>query len=275
MDNAKRNTMKTLCILTVSLVCSVLVQAHNNPAVENKLSLSQDTWSSRQMSESEIDLFSDLVPRSHETSFTSSSIGSLKDASSSGPDTLAKLKEALKDTNEVRKDTPIPNKNKQHIEETNVKTNVVPTDSSYKKILVQDSTAHVYNEYRGLLNDDPIYNTKAPLWQPIMKVLIQNTLVNLVDHYLIGYDWAVVGFNSWDRTALKSGFPWGNGWKWDNDRFGNNFFLHPYTGAGYFNAARANGYNFWESSYLYSAARIRTSCSVRMADPHVNRRGMI
>ncbi len=163
-------------------------------------------------------------------------------------DTLAKLKNALKDTNEVKKDNPSPDSTKQHIEETNVKTNVVPTDTSYKKILVQDSTAHIYNMYRGLLNDDPIYNKKAPLWQPIMKVLIQNTLVNLVDHYVIGYDWAVVGFNSWNRTALKSGFPWNNGWKWDNDRFGNNFFLHPYTGGGYFNSARATGYNFWESS---------------------------
>ena len=163
-------------------------------------------------------------------------------------DTLAKLKDALQDTNEVKKYTPIPDATKQHIEETNVKTNVVATDTTYKKILVQDSTAHVYNEYRGLLNDDPIYNKRAPLWQPIMKVLAQNTLVNLVDHYVIGYNWAVVGFNSWNRTAIKSGFPWGNGWKWDNDRFGNNFFLHPYTGAGYFNSARASGYNFWESS---------------------------
>jgi Domain of unknown function (DUF3943) len=163
-------------------------------------------------------------------------------------DTLAKLKNALKDTNEVKKDTPIPDKTKQHIEETNVKTNVVPTDTSYKKILVQDSTAHVYNMYRGLLNDDPIYNKKAPLWQPIIKVLLQNTLVNLVDHYLIGYDWAVVGLKSWNQTAVHSGVPWGDGWKWDNDRFGNNFFLHPYTGAGYFNSGRAAGYNFWESS---------------------------
>ena len=166
----------------------------------------------------------------------------------SEPDTLAKLREALKDTNEVKKETPIPNANKQRTKETDVKTNVVPTDTSYKKILVQDSTAHIYNEYRGLLSDDPLYNKKAPLWQPIMKIEIQNALVNLVDHYLIGYDWAVVGFNSWNRTAIKSGFPWNNGWKWDNDRFGNNFFLHPYTGAGYFNSARASGYNFWESS---------------------------
>ena len=166
----------------------------------------------------------------------------------SEPDSLAKLKNALKDTNEVKKDTPIPNAIKQHIEETNVKTNVVPADSSYKKILVQDSAAHVYNEYRGLLNDDPIYNKKDPLWQPIAKVLIQNALVNIVDHYIIHYDWAVVGLKSWNQTAVHSGVPWSDGWKWDNDRFGNNFFLHPYTGGGYFNSARASGYNFWESS---------------------------
>ena len=248
MDIVKRNTMKALCILIVSLLCSVLAHAHNTPAFGNNISLNQDSWSSRQMSEFEMNCFSDLISRSDETSFPSSSISSLMDAGSFGPDTLAKLKEALKDTNEVRKDTPIPDKNKQRTKETDVKTNVVPTDTTYKKILVQDSIAHIYNEYRGLLSDDPLYNKKAPLWQPIIKVLAQNTLVNLVDHYLIGYNWAVVGFNSWNNTFVKSGFPWSNGWKWDNDRFGNNFFLHPYTGAGYFNSGRASGYNFWESS---------------------------
>ena len=232
----------------MSLLCLVRVQAHNKPAFENKMSLNQTTWSSRQMSESEINRSPVLVSRPDETSFPNSIISCLTDTIPSRLDTLAKLKKALKDTNEFKKDTPIPDATKQHIEETNVKTNVVATDTSYKKILVQDSTAHIYNMYEGLLNDDPIYNKRAPLWQPVMKILGQNTLLNLVDHYLIGYDWAVVGFNSWNRTAVKSGFPWNNGWKWDNDRFGNNFFLHPYTGGGYFNSARASGYNFWESS---------------------------
>jgi hypothetical protein len=214
--------MKTLSILSVSLWCSVIVQAHNIPA---------------------------LVPSHHEAFFPASII--ISSPENSLPfqvDTLTKLKNALKDTNEVKKETPNPDQDKQRFEESNVKTNVVATDTSYKKILVQDSTAHVYNMYRGLLNDDPIYNKKAPLWQPILKITLQNALVNVVDHYLIGYDWAVVGFNTWNRTAIKSGFPWNNGWKWDNDRFGNNFFLHPYTGGGYFNSARATGYNFWESS---------------------------
>jgi hypothetical protein len=107
-----------------------------------------------------------------------------------------------------------------------------------------------YNMYGGLLNDDPVYNKRAPLWQPIMKITLENALINLVDHYIIRFDWAVVGFSSWNRTFIHSGFPWNNGWKWDIDRFGNNFLLHPYTGAGYFNSARASGYNFWESSAL-------------------------
>lgn len=43
------------------------------------------------------------------------------------------------------------------------------------------------------------------------------------------------------RDNLKSGFVW------DNDQMGTNMFLHPYHGNLYFNAARSNGYNYWES----------------------------
>jgi len=39
-----------------------------------------------------------------------------------------------------------------------------------------------------------------------------------------------------------------NPWKWDNNQFVNNQFSHPYHGALYYNAGRANGYNFWASS---------------------------
>jgi hypothetical protein len=158
--------------------------------------------------------------------------------STSDRDSLAKLKQSILDTNRIESNTY----------DTNLKINVVAPDTNTKKILVQDSTAHLYNEYRGLLNDDTVYNKVDPLWKPIGKVVIQNVLLNLFDHYFMHYDWATVGLNSWNRTAIKSGFPWNSGWKWDQDRFGNNFFLHPYTGAGYFNEARASGYDYWESS---------------------------
>jgi len=40
------------------------------------------------------------------------------------------------------------------------------------------------------------------------------------------------------------------GWEWDLDDFGVNQIGHPYQGNNYFNAGRANGLNFWESSAL-------------------------
>lgn len=52
--------------------------------------------------------------------------------------------------------------------------------------------------------------------------------------------WANVGANVW----------WYNlehGWEYDGDSFVTNNFTHPYHGNIYFNAARTNGFNFWES----------------------------
>lgn len=42
-----------------------------------------------------------------------------------------------------------------------------------------------------------------------------------------------------------------NGFVWDNDHMSTNMFMHPYHGNLYFNAARSNGYNFWQSG-LYA-----------------------
>jgi hypothetical protein len=38
-----------------------------------------------------------------------------------------------------------------------------------------------------------------------------------------------------------------NNMEWDDNKFFNNQFSHPYQGSLYFNAFRSNGYNFWES----------------------------
>jgi hypothetical protein len=159
-------------------------------------------------------------------------------------DTNAVLKRDIQDTNRMLKKKEI-----RHGDlDSNLKTNRVPVDTNSKKILVKDTTAHIYNMYRGLLKDDPIYNKKDPLWEPIVKIATQNVLLNLFDHYLMHYDWAVVGFRSWNNTLIRSGFPWNKGWNWEEGRFGNSLFLHPYGGASYFNSARAGGYDFWESS---------------------------
>lgn len=50
-----------------------------------------------------------------------------------------------------------------------------------------------------------------------------------------------VGFRSWEENLRA-------GWEWDDNNFNTNQFLHPYHGNLYFNAARSNGYPFWEAT---------------------------
>lgn len=97
-----------------------------------------------------------------------------------------------------------------------------------------------YNKYGDLKDDDPAYNPKRPWWFVALKITASNALTTSVDRYVFKYDFARVGFRSW-KYNLKTG------WEWDVDRFGMNFFFHPYSGASYFNSARASGYSFYQS----------------------------
>ncbi len=52
---------------------------------------------------------------------------------------------------------------------------------------------------------------------------------------------AVISWDSWKRNIVQ-------GFEWDGDNFKTNMFAHPYHGNTYFNSARSNGYNFWQSA---------------------------
>lgn len=63
--------------------------------------------------------------------------------------------------------------------------------------------------------------------------------------------------NRWDDWVLDEEFPriswhsirhnFKNAFVWDNDNFNCNLFAHPYHGNLYYNSARANGLNYWQS----------------------------
>ena len=72
-------------------------------------------------------------------------------------------------------------------------------------------------------------------------VLTTNMGVWSFDRFVIGGPYARVNFNTIVRN-IKTGFVW------DNDMFVTNLFAHPYHGGLYFNAARSNGMNFWQST---------------------------
>ncbi len=87
------------------------------------------------------------------------------------------------------------------------------------------------------------YGRKKP-WQAAATVVGLNLGIWAFDRYIQKGDFAYISFNS-----IKENFK--HGFIWDNDQLGTNFLLHPYHGNLYFNAARANGMNYWQSG-LYA-----------------------
>ncbi len=92
----------------------------------------------------------------------------------------------------------------------------------------------------GLRDDDPEYIRKSPVWAVGLRVVSTNVFIWAVDRFVFNYPWSHTGPESWKHNLRT-------GWQWDTDRLGMNFFFHPYSGAAFFNSARANGYNYLES----------------------------
>jgi len=74
----------------------------------------------------------------------------------------------------------------------------------------------------------------------ISQVALINTFVNRVDAWVFKQDWARSGTRVWGQNLRL-------GWEWDEDAFTTNMFAHPYHGGLYFNAARSNGVDFFQS----------------------------
>jgi hypothetical protein len=103
------------------------------------------------------------------------------------------------------------------------------------------------NKYGDLLRDDSLYNRRYPIWVPFVEGIGDNIILSLVDSRIFKYSWAMVNTTTW-KNNFEAGFPWSSKWDWDQTRFGNDFLGHPYFGNLYYNDARSNGYNFWESA---------------------------
>src|SRR2546423_2663152 len=98
----------------------------------------------------------------------------------------------------------------------------------------------IHDQYGDLLDDDPVYNPKYPVWVPATRVVAANVFTWAVDRLVLNADFSKIGTSTWKYNIQ-------NGWEWDADRFGINFIGHPYSGNTYFNIARSNGYSYWQS----------------------------
>jgi hypothetical protein len=90
-------------------------------------------------------------------------------------------------------------------------------------------------------NVNPDFVKKYPLWIPISEVIGLHTAVCLFSNYVLHNEFAKISFKSVAHNFDV-------GFVWDPDFFLTNFFAHPFNGSIYYNAARANGYNYYVSS---------------------------
>jgi len=87
----------------------------------------------------------------------------------------------------------------------------------------------------------PDCNPPKRFWAGFGELMVVQLIPWSYNHYVRDAEWADVSPSTW-ATNLE------NPWQWDNNKFKNNQFSHPFHGAMYYNAGRSNGYNFWQSA---------------------------
>ncbi len=87
----------------------------------------------------------------------------------------------------------------------------------------------------------PDCNPPKRFWAGVGELMAVQAVPWAFTKYVTEGEWSNISFRTWGDN-LK--FPW----QWDNNKFNNNQFAHPYHGSLYFNAGRANGYDFWHST---------------------------
>ena len=90
-----------------------------------------------------------------------------------------------------------------------------------------------------------------------------NAFVNCFDRFVLKEEFAEISFHS-----IKRNFE--HGFVWDNDKFSTNLFFHPYHGALYFNAARSNGLNFWQSAPFALGGSLMWEFAGEIEPPAIN-----
>ena len=88
------------------------------------------------------------------------------------------------------------------------------------------------------IHDD--HSEKHP-WIAAYEATGINLLVHCFDRFILNEEFAKVNLHTIHKNFQ-------HGFVWDNDQFSTNLFAHPYHGNLYYNAARSNGLNFWESA---------------------------
>jgi len=87
------------------------------------------------------------------------------------------------------------------------------------------------------------HNKWSPFWRTTLEMIGFNLIMTLYGKHIMKPD--DHGFDV-SLDTIKENLK--NGFEWDDNSFSANNFRHPYQGSLYFGGARANGYDFYQSS---------------------------
>lgn len=119
-------------------------------------------------------------------------------------------------------------------------------ETAYAKL---PDSIYVYN--------DSTYHIKKRPWRAALETFGLNVAVWGFDRFVMNEEFAHISINT-IKDNIKNGFVW------DNDQMSTNLFAHPYHGGLYFNTARSNGLNFWESiPYSFGGSLMWEFCGER------------
>jgi hypothetical protein len=114
---------------------------------------------------------------------------------------------------------------------------------------------------------EPIYyETPKPAlhWTfPFLMGLTQNIIVWQYNLQIQKEEWAKISLESM-KSNMKNGF------EWDDNHFGINFFGHPYQGSYYFTSARSFGYSFYPSVLYTAVGSFVWECCLETEAPSTN-----
>ena len=106
----------------------------------------------------------------------------------------------------------------------------------------RERALRLHSEEDMMGGDDSCFalDPKPDLLSTAAMITALNVFVNRFDDWALDEEFPRITFHS-------IGHNFEHAFVWDNDNFNCNLFAHPYHGNLYFNSARSNGLNFWQS----------------------------
>lgn len=110
---------------------------------------------------------------------------------------------------------------------------------------------------------DSMYITPRRPWLAAAESFGVNLFVWGFDRFVMNADFAKI-----NGSTIKSNFK--KGPVWDVNKFSTNLVAHPYHGSLYFNSARSNGMNFWQSIPYTAGGSLMWEFFMETEPPSIN-----